>query len=54
MEKYEIIYDWCGEESEERNLKETFTGNWFELQDHIKQMRKNGCYNIDATLLNQD
>lgn len=25
MEQYEIIYDWCGEESEECNLTETFT-----------------------------
>ena len=47
MEQYEIIYDWCGEESEEFNLTETFTGNWLELQDYIKRMRKNGCYKVN-------
>lgn len=47
---YEIIYDYtddCGNEN--RNLTETFTGSWTELQDHIKLMRKNDCYNITVS-----
>lgn len=42
---YEIVYDY----EDERNLVETFEGSWHELQDHIKQMRRDGCYNIVAT-----
>lgn len=48
-ELYEIMYDYCGEDgNEERNIREEFEGSWTELQEHIKQMRKNGCYNITA------
>lgn len=46
---YEIIYDY----EDEKNIRETFEGTWTELQDHIEQMRENGCYNIDATDLLQ-
>ena len=47
---YEIIYDYTSEEGyEETNNVEEFKGSWTELQDYIKQMRRNGCYNIDAS-----
>ncbi|MBO6270974.1 MAG: hypothetical protein J6N19_17735 [Clostridium sp.] len=46
---YEIIYDYDNEYDTERNIMETFTGDWFELQDYIKQMKANGCYNISAS-----
>ncbi len=45
---YKIIYDRCDPYgNEERNISEWFNGNWFELQDHIRVMKTNGCYNID-------
>lgn len=47
---YEIIYDYTDEGGyESRDNMETFTGTWTELQAYIKQMRKQGCYNIVAT-----
>ena len=53
MEIYEIIYDYCGEEGyEEQNIQERFSGGWSELQDYIRQMKENGCYNISATAVN--
>lgn len=55
QEVYEIIYDYCSEYdgcySEDYNIVETFEGSWTELQDYIKRMRANGCYNISATFL---
>lgn len=46
---YEIIYDYTSEEGyEENNNVEQFEGTWTDLQDYIKQMRRNGCYNISA------
>lgn len=30
---------------------ETFTGEWPDLQDHIEEMKRNGCYQIDATCI---
>lgn len=58
MQKYEIIYDYDnsaldydGGYFEEKNIREEFTGSWDELQDYIKSMKKNGCYNIDAVAL---
>lgn len=42
---YEIVYDY----EDEHNLVEIFEGSWHELQDYIKQMRRDGCYNIVAT-----
>lgn len=48
--EYKIIYDYCSEDgyTDEHNLSEYFNGTWTELQDYIKQMKRNGCYNIDA------
>jgi hypothetical protein len=49
---YEIIYDYCDYAgNEERNIRETFEGTWAELREHIEQMRRDGCYNIDATYI---
>lgn len=46
---YEIIYDYTSEEGyEENNNVEQFEGTWTDLQDYLKQMRRNGCYNISA------
>ena len=48
--KYEIIYDYCNEDGyEEHNCCEHFEGSWDELQDYLKQLKENGCYNISAT-----
>ncbi|MBO7207641.1 MAG: hypothetical protein J6W10_08520 [Kiritimatiellae bacterium] len=47
MAKYEIVYDY----EDERNIRDEFTGDWFELQDCIQRMRENGCYNIDAVCI---
>ena len=41
-------------EVEVTNNVETFNGTWFELQDCIKQMRRNGCYNITATAIGEE
>lgn len=47
---YEITYDYTSEEGyEETDNVEQFEGTWSDLQDYIKQMRRNGCYNIDAS-----
>ena len=47
--KYEIIYDYCDEIGNcENDCIEDFEGTWWELQDYLKQMRKNGCYHIDV------
>lgn len=51
---YELIYDYSSDYVDERNIHETFEGSWTELQDWIKEMRKNGCYNITAVALEQD
>ena len=52
---YRIVYDYTDEEGyESRDIKEEFEGTWSELQDYIKQMRRNGCYHIDACLLYYD
>lgn len=55
MGKYYIIYDYdngvlgYGDDYvEEKNLHEEFVGSWSELQDHIKSMKQDGCYNIDV------
>lgn len=47
MAKYEIVFD-C---DDERNIRDEFTGDWFDLQDCIKRMRENGCYNIEAACI---
>lgn len=46
---YEIIYDFCSEYSDEHNLYETFVGSFDELQDYLKTMKRNGCYNISVS-----
>lgn len=46
---YEITYDY----EDERSIREPFEGDWFELQSYIKEMRKSGCYNIDAASLEE-
>ena len=53
MEVYEITYDYFSEDgyTDERNIRERFEGNWFELQEYIKIMKNNGCYNIYAAYL---
>lgn len=46
---YELVYDYCGEDgNSEYNIYEIFEGSWLELQDYIKQMKRNGCVNISA------
>lgn len=51
MTAYEIIYDFSDDYTDERNISEMFEGSWSELQEYIKQMKQNGCYNISATAL---
>lgn len=51
MTRYEIIYDYDNEFGTERNCIETFDGDWYELQEYIKAMKDNGCYNISATAI---
>ena len=46
---YEITYDY----EDEKNIRENFEGDWTELQEYIAKMKENGCYNIDATSLDQ-
>lgn len=44
---YEIIYDYddeCGTTT--TNITEEFIGDWLTLQDYIKTMMSQGCYNI--------
>lgn len=46
---YKIFYDFTDDYGNTAsNCYEFFEGDWFELQEVIKKMRKNGCYNIDA------
>lgn len=49
---YEIIYDYTDDSGYECcNNVETFEGTWDELQAYIRDMRRNGCYNISATCI---
>ena len=51
---YLIIYDYTDEEgNEELNIHEDFHGDWDELKEYIKQMKRNGCYNIEATAIEE-
>ena len=52
--KYEIIYDYCDDYTDERNIVEKFVGSWNELQETIRQMRKNGCFNISAGAISDE
>ena len=53
---YELVYDYFYSEEIDgeyfsddlHGLHQDFTGTHIELMDHIKQMRQNGCYNIEA------
>lgn len=51
IDKYEIIYDYSDEWSDSINLVEYFEGSFSELQEYLKQMRKNDCYNITWSYL---
>lgn len=42
---YIIIYD---VDEETRNIRETYEGNWHDLQIYLKCLRAGGCYNIDV------
>lgn len=48
-EEYVIMYDYSTEYDDYYDQKETFRGNWNELQKLIDVMRDDGCYNIEAT-----
>ena len=51
MDTYEIIYDYAEDCDTIYDIYEHFTGTWDELQDHLKKMRENGCFHIDATCI---
>ena len=51
IDVYEITYDYDSEYDTERNITDRFEGTWSELQEEIKRMKRNGCYNIDASHL---
>lgn len=44
---YKITYDY----EDEHNIQEIFEGDWHELQNYIRGMRQDGCYNIDASFI---
>ena len=46
IDRYEIIYDYCDEWSETCNIVDYFDGSFNELQEYLKSLRKNDCYNI--------
>ena len=48
--RYIIIYDY----EDCINCQESFEGSWQELQEEIKSMKKEGCYNIDATAISEE
>lgn len=50
MVKYEIVYDY----EDERDIRDEFSGCWDELQECIRRMRENGCYNIEAACISDD
>ena len=54
MSDYVIFYDYDNGYDTERNIREEFTGTWSALQDYIKKMREQGCYNIDAVCTDID
>lgn len=51
IDRYEIVYDFCNDYTEERGIVEYFDGSWTELQEYLKQMKRNGCYNIDCNFM---
>ena len=53
--KYEIVYDFCGEDySEEYGCTDYYEGSWLGLQAYIKSMRRDGCYNITAACVDPE
>ena len=53
--KYEITYDYFDEcENCERHIVEDFDGKWSEMVAYLRQLRKNGCYNIVSTAITDD
>ena len=48
---YNIIYDVDSEDGYTYTEEEMFKGSWTDLQNLIKQMKSNGCYNIDANAI---
>lgn len=54
MAKFTIIYDYCSAWTDGYNIHEEFEGSWDDLQDFLKVMKANGCYNIDVTEQEQD
>ncbi len=48
---YEIIYDYDDGEFVQPNIVEEFEGDWFELQQYIRELRHQGCFHIDATCI---
>ena len=52
LEKYELVYDYADDWVDEHNLREIVeVEDWHELQRMIKDMRREGYYNIDACYL---
>lgn len=49
--KYEIIYDYCDDDTDERDLREIVACDWGELLDILASMRKQGCYHIAANAI---
>lgn len=48
--KYEIIYDY----EDSKNCQEEFKGDWLELKKYIATMKKQDCYNIEATAISEE
>ena len=46
--RYEIIYDYCDEWTEDFNIGTTFEGSHSELEDYLKQLREAGCYHFSV------
>ena len=56
MSVYEITYDYCSRDglSWDENIRERFEGSWGELQDYIRELRYNGCFNITASAVGEE
>ena len=52
--RYEIIYDYCDEWTEDTNICETFDGTYDELQDYLKQMKEAGCYYFSVSCIGEE
>ena len=49
--KYEIIYDYCDDYTDEHDLREIVECDWGELLDILASMWKMGCYHIAANAI---